>query len=237
MLAGQIEHQAREFHVVFVGQFESTERVALARVEAGRDHHQLRLVTVHGIRQGMERGQEFPPAGAGRHRPIHRGSEPRAAAGFLPASRPRIPRPLVRAEIEDGTVLVEDLLGAVAVVHVPVDDQHLADAVLPLRISGGDAGVVENAKAHAAFGRGMMSRRTHQAEGIVRLAAEHGVDADARRAGCIVGRRERVAAYPSVARAELRGTRFNLFPRQRQVALPMAGKHLRVGGRSRFEEL
>ena len=86
---------------------------------------------------------------------------------------------MVRAEVEHRAVFIEDVLRAVAVMHVPIDDQHLAQMVLVLCIAGGDGGVVEHAEAHAARGRGMVSRRPRQTEGVFRLAVEHGVDGHA----------------------------------------------------------
>ena len=121
-------------------------------VETGRDDDQLRLEMVHGRRQQILKGEhEFLSAGAAGHRAVEVRAQTLAAARFLLAAGPGIPGELVRAEVEHRAVFIEDVLRAVAVVHVPVDNQHLAQMVLALCIAGGDGGVVEHAEAHAAM--------------------------------------------------------------------------------------
>jgi hypothetical protein len=48
--------------------------------------------------------------------------------------------------------------------HVPIDDEHFANAVFLLRIAGCDRDVVHNAKPHSIRRPGMMSRRANQSE-------------------------------------------------------------------------
>ncbi len=79
------------------------------------------------------------------------------------------------AEEEDGGILVEDILRAVAVMHVPIHDQNAPHAVPPLGVARRDGDVVEQAEPHPAPRIGMMPRRPHRAEGVARLAREHGV--------------------------------------------------------------
>ena len=64
------------------------------------------------------------------------------------------------------------LRGPVAVMDVPVDDQHLAGPQLPDRQLGGDRDVVEQAEAHRAAWPGVMPRRAHGAETAAVLAGE-----------------------------------------------------------------
>ena len=80
----------------------------------------------------------------------------------------RVVVPVVRREEEDGRVLVEGVLGGVAVVVVPVHDQHLAVSALTLCVAGGDRGVREEAKA--LLGAGVVrvvSRRPDGAKGVL----------------------------------------------------------------------
>jgi hypothetical protein len=45
--------------------------------------------------------------------------------------------------------LIEDVLSAVAVMNVPIDNQNALGAVLTLGVPGGYRDIVEEAKAHA----------------------------------------------------------------------------------------
>src|SRR5262245_20334662 len=70
----------------------------------------------------------------------------------------------------------EDVLRAVAVVHVEVDDRGALDAVLSLGVTGGDGGVVEEAKSHRARGLGVVAGGARGDEGVCSLAGHHLVD-------------------------------------------------------------
>ncbi len=72
-------------------------------------------------------------------------------------------------------VVAEDVLGAVAVVHVEVDDGHALDAVLLERVFRPDRNVVEQAEAHGARARRMMAGRAHRAKGVLGASADHEV--------------------------------------------------------------
>ena len=74
------------------------------------------------------------------------------------------------AVVVDRRVVVEDVLGAVAVVHVEVHDAHPVDAELLLDVAGGDRHVVEVAKPHGAADFRVMPGRPHRAEGVVQPA-------------------------------------------------------------------
>ena len=108
----------------------------------------------------------------------------------------------------------------------------MSDLVLVLGVAGGDGGVVEDAKAHAAVGGGMVAGRTRQAESVFRLAAQDGLDGDAGRPTGIIGGLERLAANVGVAGAQAHGPRLDLSPRPEEVLPRMAGQDLVVGGRT-----
>ncbi len=86
-------------------------------------------------------------------------------------------------EVQHPAVVVEDVLGAVAVVYVPVQD---GDPLQPARegVAGGDGGVVGEAEPHPVVSSGMVARRTGDGEG--RLAGEGAIDG---RAGGPAGER------------------------------------------------
>ncbi len=61
-------------------------------------------------------------------------------------------------------VVLEDVLGAVAVMHVEVDDRHALQAVRLNRVPCGDRDVVEDAKSHRPRAAGVMPGGAHAAE-------------------------------------------------------------------------
>ena len=83
----------------------------------------------------------------------------------------RVERVLERARHQHALVVGEDVLGAVAVVHVEVDDRHALEAVRSSACIAADGDVVEDAEAHRARARRVMARRAHAAEGALGLAA------------------------------------------------------------------
>src|ERR1019366_10270082 len=72
--------------------------------------------------------------------------------------------------------LAERVLRAVAVVYVEVDDRHPLEALDLERLGGGPAAVVENAKAHRARRRRMMTAGPHGTKRVLRAAGHHFVD-------------------------------------------------------------
>jgi len=74
----------------------------------------------------------------------------------------------VDADKKHARVFFEDLLRAVPVVDVPVEDRDLFPAVLRLRVARGDRDVVEYAEPHRAALSGMMARRANCAEHRIR---------------------------------------------------------------------
>ncbi len=76
---------------------------------------------------------------------------------------------LVNGVVEYRGVLFENVLGAVAVVDVGVNDAHPLDAVLHLQVAGGDGDIVEVAKPHGLVPLGMVAGRTDGAERVVQL--------------------------------------------------------------------
>ena len=84
--------------------------------------------------------------------------------------------------VEHLRIVLEDVLRAVAVMHVVVDD---GDAVGAERagVRGGDGDVVVEAEAHRAVALGVMAGRPHQRERAACAAAHHPLDGVDRGAG------------------------------------------------------
>ena len=111
----------------------------------GGDEHELGLERAHrGLDDVVERALVLLVAAAGPERDVERrlGLVVRAAR-----SRDRTATRAARRR-RPSRVVAEDLLGAVPVVDVPVDDRDALDAELGLRVAGGDRDVVEDAEAH-----------------------------------------------------------------------------------------
>ena len=66
----------------------------------------------------------------------------------------------------------EDVLAAVAVVHVEVDEGHALEPVDVERVADAHGDVVEEAEAHRRIARGVVPRRAHGAEGASHFAPE-----------------------------------------------------------------
>jgi hypothetical protein len=83
---------------------------------------------------------------------------------------------------EDVAALPEGVLGAVAVVDVPVNDEDPVQTA-GHGVGGGDGGVVDEAKPHAVSRRRVVTRWPDEGEGRLGPTVEHGVDGGDRRPG------------------------------------------------------
>ena len=159
----------REVGEVGGGQFETGERIVAVGVEAGGDEQPV------GAMRLDDRGDEFVErlaihvaARAGREGQVavrHRCVRSARLAG-PPGSG--VERRLVRRHVQHTLVVVEDVLGAVAVVHVPVDDGHPLATRGELGRRHGDA--VEEAESHRPVGHRVMPGRPAGGERDVALA-------------------------------------------------------------------
>ena len=73
----------------------------------------------------------------------------------------------MQGDEQDRGIGVVDLLGAVAVVDVPVEDRHALEPVGLLRVAGRDRDVVEQAEAHRPIDAGVVAGRAGQGEQAV----------------------------------------------------------------------
>ena len=155
---------------IFVGETELSQRIALSRVKACADENEFRPKRFHGGNElGFESAENLgatAPCGEGA---VERGAGTFAPTGLVGVSRSRIPRVLVGAEKENVRVFVKDILSAVAVVNVPIDDEDSADAEVFTRMRCGNGNVVEHAKSHADGRPRVMSGGANHAEGGVRF--------------------------------------------------------------------
>ena len=104
----------------------------------------------------------------------------------------RVERMLERRHHQHAGIALEDVLGAVAVVDVEVDDRDAFEAVRLEGVRGADGDVVEEAEAHRAAALGVVPGRPHGAERGRALLLQHEVDAEHDGAGGVACRGQRV---------------------------------------------
>ena len=114
----------------------------------------------------------------------------------------RIERPLIDVEEPHGGISRNDFLGAVAVMHVEVDDRHAAKAVLMDRPQRADGDVVDVAESPGLGPRRMMAGRTHRTEGVADPSLHQGVDRRRHGAGALHGGVESLGTHLGIGFAE-----------------------------------
>lgn len=132
-LVGKVHQLTRDPGVVLGAQIQRRQRIAVMRIEAGGDDQQLGAEFFQPRQdQALERGTEFGPAVLGRERCIDDGV---VIAALALGAGARKQRHLVRRAVHHGRVRPEDVLRAVAVMHVEIDDGGALDAVFALRMN------------------------------------------------------------------------------------------------------
>ena len=149
-------------------------------VEARGDEQHLRP-------EGFQRGQPLlldqlahgRPARIRGHRHVDhvRALGHRAAVG--------VQRMLEEAAHQDALVTGHDVLGAVAVVHVEVDDGHALQPAHVQRVARRHGHVVEEAKTHGGVARRVVAGGTNGAEGVRGAAVDHCVGGSQRGPGAL----------------------------------------------------
>ena len=76
---------------------------------------------------------------------------------------------LVDGIVKYGRILLEYVLGSVAMMDIEVDNADPLDAPLLLKIAGGDGHIVEVAKPHGFADLGMVPRRPDRTEAVVQF--------------------------------------------------------------------
>ena len=157
---------------------------SLVGVEAGGHDHEIRLeLAEHRDHHAGEHRLIVLVDGADLDRQVDREPSPRVAADLFSGAGARVIRILVHRHVEHVRIGLEDVLRAVAVVDVVVDDGDAGRAERA-RMRGGNRDVVEQAEAHRAVPFRVVARRPHQRHRRQMRRADHpldGVDARARR--------------------------------------------------------
>src|SRR6185295_1957600 len=133
--------------------------IILVRVEAGGDDHEFRLERVGRRHQRFLKDCAILLIALTRlHRHIDCEPFPCSPSSFRLSTRSRIMRIWVRAEEEHGGIVLETMLRAVPMMHIPIDNQHTFEAMLLLHIARSDRHIVEETEAHRTPRFGMMPR-------------------------------------------------------------------------------
>ena len=103
-----------------------------------------------------------------------------------------------RAE-EDPCVTAENVLGAIAVVNIEVDDGYALEAVNRQGMGCAHGDIVEETKSHGTAAFGVMARRSHRAERLAGLAAHHQIHRMHDAAGRMEGGVQRLRAHRGIA--------------------------------------
>ena len=179
----------------------------------------------------VDRRERGVTGGAGRKREVDRRPRRRRAAGLGGAAGAGIERRLMRRHVEHARVVPEDVLGAVAVVHVPIEDQH---PFAPFGERGaGDRDVVQQAEALAALPGRVVAGRAHRDEGRVGVAPIERVDRDEPAAGGERGGVERAGGHGRVGVEVTAARRREAFDRLEVAGVVDACERLVIGGASR----
>ena len=149
------------------------QRIVAVGVVTGRDQHQLRLERLRQRDGDMVNERAEKPIVRTRG---HREVDGEAAALRRPnvarRSGPRIQRRLVDRDEQHAIGVMEDVVGPVPVVHVPVDDHHPLEAAGIERMPRRERDVVEQAEPHRARRQRVVTGRTVGAERAWRRAVE-----------------------------------------------------------------
>mmetsp|Transcript_8743 Transcript_8743/g.25689 ORF Transcript_8743/g.25689 Transcript_8743/m.25689 type:complete len:327 (-) Transcript_8743:20-1000(-) len=167
----------RHVRVAGGGDLHAAERVARRRVEAGGDEDEIRReLARHRHQQPLEGGGVLRVAVPGR---APRNVEAEAPAGAL-ADGVRAAGAWVKAVsvpvqrgVQHRAVLFKDVLDAVAVVDVPVNDQHALHAEPRARDRRRHGDVVEEAEAHRLPCLAVVARRPHHRQRVGQLSRHH----------------------------------------------------------------
>src|SRR5439155_5211131 len=88
----------------------------------------------------------------------------------------RVPGPLVHGDEVHAGLALDERLRAVAMVHVPVDDENALETVLDTRVVRRDGDVADEAEAHRAIAEGVVTGRPDGTERALGAAVHGHVD-------------------------------------------------------------
>src|SRR5581483_9420014 len=154
-------------------QREPSQGIAGERVESGRDQNEVRQESRGRGVDGLEQSIHINPWGEPRghwHVPY------RVVGAAIPGcARAWVPGPLVHRDEMNAWVALDERLCAVAMVHVPGDDQHAIEPVLSSGIESGQGDVAKETEADGFVFERVMAWGAHRAQASLGPAVERSV--------------------------------------------------------------
>ena len=132
------------------------------RIKAGADKNHLRRKTLQPRQPGpLNELTHRSATGVGRHWQVEQVGRTRAAAAL------GVERVLEKTHHQNSLVARHNVFGAIAVVHIKIDNRHPLQAMALQRILGRNRHIVEKAKTHRPVMAGMVAGRTHGTKRVV----------------------------------------------------------------------
>ena len=166
---GSVHQQLGEDAIVLGRQIHPRIDVEAIRIEAAGDQDQLGLEALErGDHHIDERELVRLAAAAGRQRNVERRADTMTITDVADeAATDRIVVVLVQRDRQHARVVIERVLGAVAVVDIPVHDRNALEAVVELRVARGERRVGKDAIAATKVVLSVVPWRTHERVRIV----------------------------------------------------------------------
>ena len=153
------------------GDFHRGQRVVDVGVETARHQYDFGAECKRGgHEESLQRAYVFCVATTRRQGDVEGGSNASTDSGLDGVSRSGVVRVLMGRNVQNRGILLEEVLSAVSVVNVPVEDQDPLDARLRTKSARGDGDVVEQAEAHGAVRFGVMSGWTNGGDSRLHFA-------------------------------------------------------------------
>jgi len=151
-------------HVVGLDQAEGTHVILVVRIKTGRDEEHFRRVVAQGRHPdiGYDFAEHISPAASLDRHVDHIRRRVVGAAVW-------VERVLEDTDHQHARIVLENIFGAIAMVHVEIDDRHTLETMCLERVAGCDCDVIEEAEAHRLASLGMVARRADGTEGIFGL--------------------------------------------------------------------
>jgi hypothetical protein len=146
----------------------------------------------------------------------------------------------MKTDVEHGGIVLKDVLCAVAMVDVPIEDCDLLCSMPLQGVTGSYCGIIEETESHRPVALCMMSRRSNGTEGRTHFLTQNQVNGIARRPCGIKGDLVRPRADMGVSFIQHSATPHTRIPDALDVYGIVDGKHLsglRRGGRTGHEPL
>ena len=140
---------------------------------AGHDDHVRSKSDRGGYDEPLDDPNIFHISAARGHWDIQRRPEAAAFTFFVEIAGSGIERELMGRDVEHVRIVFEDVLGSVAMMNVPVEDEDTRRGAVGLQCTHSDCHVIEEAETHGARSFRVMSRRPHCGEAAVDLSCEN----------------------------------------------------------------